>query len=318
MGELKNTFSWSFSAAKDFETCPRKRYWSKYRMWNGWNADADPECRAAYRLNKMSSRHTLKGVAVEDSIMWVLRRRQMGQEVTMNDAYEQIARPLLNGAWQDSRQQRWKQNAKKFTCLHEHYYPQFLPDSQQDWPKRIALEVKQCITNFIDQVLPRLMDIRADQEVPVCTVQMGDPESFEFDGIKVYAIPDYVYRDGDLLHIHDWKAGRPMDSHASQLAVYGLWAGIRHGVRPENIETHLEYLMTGQTASARLREEDVAEISQHIRSTAADMAEYLENADREANVPVGREEWDMAAERSVCSRCNFYELCAPELAELGL
>ena len=110
---------------------------------------------------------------------------------------------------------------------------------------------------------------------------MGDPESFQFDGIKVYAIPDYVYRVGDTLHIHDWKAGRPHDGHASQVAVYGLWAGVQHGVRPEDIETHLEYLMTGQTASARLREEDVTEISQFIRSSAADMGEYLQNADRD-------------------------------------
>ena len=318
MGELKNTFSWSFSASKDFETCPRRRYLAKYRMWNGWNAQAEAESQAAYRLTKMDSRHTVKGVAVEDAVMWVLQRHQAGQTVTMDEAYETIARPLLNGAWQDSKHQRWKQNAKKFTCLHEHYYPQFLPESQAEWPKRVAMDVKTCISNFITAVLPRIKDVRPDQEIPIRTVKMGDPESFEFDGVKVYAIPDYVYRDGDTLHIIDWKSGRPMESHASQIAVYGLWAGVQHGIPPRQIETHLEYLMSGQTASARLGDEDVAEISQLIRSSVADMTEYLENADRERNVPVSKDEWDMAADMSVCSRCNFYELCEPELKELGL
>ena len=49
MAELKNTFSWSYSASEDFDACRRKRYWSKYGMWGGWDRNASNEQKAAYR-----------------------------------------------------------------------------------------------------------------------------------------------------------------------------------------------------------------------------------------------------------------------------
>lgn len=319
MPPLKNTFSWSYSAASDFETCRRKRYWAKYRMWGGWGKNADSESRTAYRLCKMESRHTIKGVAVEDSIMWMLKQHQGGRSVTIEEAYEEIARPYLNRCWLESKKGNWREQPKQFVCLHEHYYPQFLHPDDADWPKAVAAEVKTCIENFHQQVLPRLRNVRPDQEVPVRTVSLGgDPESFEFEGIKVYAIPDYVHRDGETWHIHDWKSGRSTAGHSTQIAIYGLWAGVQHGVPPERIETHLEYLFPGQTASARLTQEDLDAVSQLIRDSVADMEDYLEEGDRKRNIPVGKDEWDMVAEASICRRCNFYELCRKELDELSV
>lgn len=319
MAELKNTFSWSYSAGKDFETCRRKRYWAKYAMWGGWKKDADPQSRAAYRLNKMDSRHTLKGVAVEDSVMWMLKKHQAGKPVSVDEAYEAVARPFLNQAWKESKSGRWKERPKQVTCLHEHYYPEFLSVDPAEWPKTIAAEVKQCIQQFQEKILPRLKDVRPDQEVPIKTVDTGgDPESFEFDGIKVYAIPDYVHRDGETWHIHDWKSGRVSPSHAEQVAIYGLWAKIVHGIEPEHVETHVEYLMTGQTASAQLSQGDLEAASANIRASIQDMADYLEDGNLQANRPAAKIEWDMVADPVICHRCNFCELCKPELQELGI
>ena len=108
MAELKNTFSWSFSAAEDFEACRRRRYWSKYGMWGGWARNASPEQRAAYRLNKMDNRWGLMGQAAENAIMWVLREHQQGRAATAAAAWEKVARPFLTQKWSESAAGNWR------------------------------------------------------------------------------------------------------------------------------------------------------------------------------------------------------------------
>ncbi len=316
MGELVNTFSWSFSAAADFDTCRRRRYWSKYAMWNGWNRNASAIQQAAYRLSKMDTRYTLRGRAVEDAIMWVLRRQQEGRAVTAEEAYQEIARPMLNTAWQDSKKQRWRENAKRHVCLHEHYYPQFLPEAQKDWPTQLAAETRQCIENFIQKVLPRLAHVKPSQEIPVGTPQGGGtPESFDYHGVLIYAIPDYVYTEGDVWHIVDWKSGRARDSHRDQLAVYGLWAKEKHGVPPGQVRIHLEYLLGGESETHALTEEDLQMVHERIGSSVAEMSEYLVDFDRKANRPLPKDEWELASDPRSCLSCSFYELCEPELGK---
>ncbi|MBU0677355.1 MAG: PD-(D/E)XK nuclease family protein [Verrucomicrobia bacterium] len=315
MAELKNTFSWSFSAAGDFDECRRRRYWSKYAMWNGWNRDASPIQKAAYRLNKMDSVATLRGQVAEDCIMWMLREKQRGCDLSTEEVYEKKARAMLRKAWDESRAGDWKTRPKQNCCLHEHYYPQFARKTDKELMVDIAESVKLCIANFKQHVLPRLEHIKATDEIEVATVAAGDPESFELEGIKVYAIPDYVYRRGDECHIHDWKAGRPRESHVAQLAVYGLWALIKHGIPVENLQIHLEYLMLGETHSMTLSENDLEEVKERISESVGDMRSYLVGGDLAKNQAMPMEVWDLAATSSVCTRCNFYELCEEELKE---
>ncbi len=316
MAELKNTFSWSFSAASDFDVCRRKRYWGKYGMWGGWDRNASPEQKRAYQLNKMDSLATLRGQVVEDCIMWVLRKKQGGEDVSAEEAYEKKAKQMLRTAWDESRGGGWKTRPKQVCCLHEHYYPQFVSKSEKELMVSVADSVKQCLSNFTEHVLPRLAHIKPSCEIEVSTVAMGDPESFEFEGLKIYAIPDYVYTDGDQWHIHDWKAGKPRESHVQQVAVYGLWAKTKHQVPVEHITVHLEYLMSGEVHSMTLGEQDVKAIEGRIEESVGDMTEYLVGGDRAKNVAVGKDEWDLTDDQRACSHCNFYELCQPELESL--
>lgn len=307
MAELVNTFSWSFSAASAFDACRRKRYWSKYAAWGGWNAQASSTARTAYRLNKMDSRHTLQGRATEETVRWVLAEHQAGRARTVDEAYEAVGRPFLNEAWKQSKSGAWRSDPKRKVCLHEHYYPALHRDLDPDWPKVVRERVCQCVAHFIATVLPRLSEVEPEQEIPI-----GAPESFELEGVTLYAIPDYVYRTGAVWHIHDWKSGRPSEAHRMQLAIYALWAHMKHGVAPENIRVYLEYLNEGYVAEEPVTPELIHEARAFISESVADMTDYLENADRTRNKPLPREEWDMTSERAVCAHCNFHELCEPE------
>lgn len=313
MAELVNIFSWSISARDDFAQCRRRRYWAKYAMWNGWKEQASELQRIAYRLAKMENRFTLQGNAVERAVMWALRERQAGRTVTADQAYEAAAKPYLNQCWSESRNKLWQANPKKYCCLHEHYYAALYREPAEAMTGRMIAQVKQCLGNFLEKVLPGLGAVRPEQELRIETIGAGDPESFRLDEIKVYAIPDYAYRADNRLHIHDWKAGNPRPAHREQMAIYGLWANRKHRIPADQIWVHLEYLQAGNTVSTDLKEADLESARRLVAESVAEMAEYLEGGDLRRNAPLPKDDWEMSPDLSDCERCNFYELCKPEL-----
>lgn len=315
MAELKNTFSWSFSAAEDFDLCRRKRFWAKYAMWGGWSPDASPLQKAAYRLGKMENAWSVLGRAVEDAVMWALRRKQAGVAVTAEEAYENGARPHLIRAWTESRKKLYLQNPKKHICLREHYYRNWPPDRESEVMEAIKAQARACIQNFMDKVLPRLASVDPTQELRVAVIGSGgDPESFVFNGIKIYAIPDYVYRKGDRLQIHDWKAGRAKDSHEAQLKLYGLWAQVKHGFNPGQVDIFIEYLAKGTVKQLALSAGDLEDVKTRIAESVGEMADYLVDTDMARNQPLPQEDWDLTLDFRCCRQCNFLELCLQDPA----
>ena len=315
MAELKNTFSWSFSAAEDFEQCRRRRYWSKYAMWGGWDPSAPAESRTAYRLCKMDNRWGLMGQAAENAIMWVLRRRQAGEAFSVDAAWTTVARPFLGRKWKESIEGRWRTAPKRYCCLREHYYGTFADKAAENEAKRqIANQVRNCIANFIDRVLPRIEGVSPDREISIAVPEGGgDVEHFLFEGVKIYAIPDYAYRDGEMLRVHDWKAGRVKDSHRTQLSVYALWAMVKHGMSLDRIMLYVEYLNEGSVFPFQLSEPELETTKNFMSDSVGAMSEYLIDGDRAKNLPLSKEEWELAESPEHCRQCNFYELCRAEL-----
>lgn len=314
MAKLQNVFSWSHSAANDFELCRRKRYWSKYGAWGGWERDAPPECKTAYRLNKMTNRFCLYGMAAEDAVMWMLREHQQGRRVSVEEAFDAAARPLLRQAWDESKGKVWLQRAKA-ACLHEHYYPQFCELGDREIMNVIADVVKTCLRHFQETVLPGLSHVTPDMEIPIATVGKGDAEHFNLGGVKIYAIPDYIYVEDGIWHILDWKSGSAKPEHQQQLTLYALWAKVKHGIAPDRIRLRLEYLQHGGHTDFTVTEEDLSGVITLIRESVQDMAQYLEEGDLQKNIALPKPEWDLCYEPSVCRGCSFYELCRRELKE---
>jgi CRISPR/Cas system-associated exonuclease Cas4 (RecB family) len=314
MARLENSFSWSHSAAGAFESCRRKRYWSKYAAWGGWERQADPLCRTAYRLNKMTNRFCLYGIAAEDCVVYMLDRHQQGKHPTDEEVFDAVARPQLRKAWDESTQRQWRQHPKK-ACLHEHYYPDFCGLSEREVMEEIATVVKTCIGNFRAEVLPRLAEVTAEMVVPVGGVGKGEPEHFFLGGIKIYAIPDYVYVEDGVWHILDWKSGKAKPEHAEQIALYALWAREKHGVAPEQVRLRLEYLFPGEHLDVPVDGQTLLEVCERIQESVQDMSQYLEGGDLERNRPLPKAEWELCYEPSLCRGCEFFELCKPELQQ---
>ena len=315
MGQLKNTFSWSFSASEDFEQCRRRRYWSKYGMWGGWARNASTEQKTAYRLCKMDNRWGLMGQAAENAIMWVLRQHQQGVPVDAGAAWKTIARPFLGKKWKESTEGDWRNSPKQYCCLRGHYYKTL--DDENEAKRNVAAQVQNCIDNFIDKVLPRIGSIQPAQEFLIATPELGgDVEHFIYEGVKIYSIPDYAYKVGNQVHIHDWKAGKiKAEQHRTQLSLYALWAIVKYGATLENIFLYVEYLNEAQVLPFQLTDADMEKTKALMSDSVGEMTEYLVDGDRDKNEPLPREEWELTPDPANCGLCNFYELCKAELAE---
>ena len=318
MGQLKNTFSWSFSASADFEQCRRRRYWSKYGMWGGWGRNASDEQKTAYRLNKMDNRWGLMGQAAENAIMWVLKQRQQGNPVTADDGWKKIARPFMTKKWNESLEGNWRSAPKQFCCLRDHYYSKLSGEEEKEAKRKVAAQIQNCIENFINTVLPRIETIKPAQEFQIATPEAGgDVEHFFYEGVKIYSIPDYAYKIGDEVHIHDWKAGKiKADQHKLQLSLYALWAIVKHGATLDKIFLYVEYLNEGQVLPFQITEEQLEETKMLMSDSVGEMTEYLVDHDRDKNEPLPKEEWELAMDPASCGMCDFYELCKPELDAL--
>jgi len=319
MGELKNTFSWSHSAALDFDECRRRRYWNKYGKWGGWARKASPVQRKAYQLDKMGNLYTILGEAVEQAAMHILRQHQLGRNCSAEDAYQKVARPFMNRAWKDSRDGRWKSDPKRYTCLREHYYNTLTEDEERKLTAQLVARAKLCLANFRERTLPRIEDVGKEMELPVQVPGTGgDAEHFFCQDVKVYAIPDYAYRKDGAIHIHDWKAGRRKPEHRDQVALYGLWADAKHRQAGEDIYVYLEYFKEGAIVADALENEDLERARSRIETSVAEMTEMLVDADRKRNQPLPIEDWDLALDISSCRHCNFLELCREELRQIGM
>lgn len=312
MGKLENTFSWSFSAAEDFDECRRRRYWSKYGKWGGWDKNAAPMTRKAYQLDKMDNRWALMGHAAEAAIMRVLRQHQAGSPMDAESAFETVARPFLRQKWTESKRGEWKADPKKFCCLREHYYGTM--GDEKAVAEQISAQIRNCIAHFIEKVLPRIGGVTREQELEVRQPGAGqDAESILWNGIKLYVIPDYAYRIGGQFHIHDWKSGKVKESHREQLGLYALWAREKFGAKREDIFLYVEYLNEGLVAPFQMTAGDFEALEARIEASVAEMTEYLEDFDRGKNRPLPKEEWELASDPASCATCNFYELCKAEL-----
>ncbi len=318
MGGLKNKFSWSFSAAEDFEQCRRRRYWAKYGMWGGWNGKASEEKQTAYRLSKMNNRWGLMGQATENAVMWVIRERQAGKHVDAESAWDKVARPFLTQKWNESHGGRWRTDPKRFCCLRDHYYQTM--EDENAAKREIAEQIKRCIVHFIEKVLPRISAVEPTQEFRIATPTCGgDVEHFDYEGVKIYSVPDYAYHIGKQIHIHDWKAGKIKASrHKLQLSIYALWAIVKHGVAPENIFLYAEYLNEGQVMPFQPTAAELNETKSCIGASVGEMTEYLVDFDRGKNEPLPKEEWEPVLDSAICNQCNFLEFCRQDDLEKTL
>jgi hypothetical protein len=317
MAELKNTFCWSFSQAKEFAACPRRYYWQRYGSWGGWEDLAPKGVRLAYRLKQMKNRFALAGTAVDLAVKRALEKIKAGEEATFEESLEE-ASEYLRGIWIQHQEGRWQSNPKRYGCIKELYYNEFSPndpEARAAWAGFIKERVEVCLGNFYGMILPRLRKYLANGTlVPLGDPESGGPESFTIGGIKIFALPDSVIQSEDKFFIIDWKTGRGQQFYAHQVEVYGIWAQVKHGVPPDMIELALVYLPDGTWQNVRYDEETARQTFDFIRESVRDISDKLKGGDLSLNEPLNMENFEQTDRLELCAHCNFMELCQRQFA----
>ena len=316
MAEIKNTFSWSFSQAKDFSACPRRYYWQRFGSWGGWEDLAPKGVKAAYRLKQMKNRFALAGTAVDKAVKLAIAKINSGEEFTCEMALE-VASEYLRKAWIQHQEGRWQSNPKRYICIKELYYSEFSADdaeARNAWAASIKERVETCLENFYGMILPKLRPYLAKGVIVPIAESAGALESFSLGGVKIFALPDSVIQLEDKFLIIDWKTGRPQQFYAHQVEVYGIWAQVGHNVPPDMIELALIYLPDGTWKNVRYDEEVARQTFAFIRESVNDISDKLKDRDLNLNEPLNMEKFEQTDRLELCAHCNFMELCQRKFA----
>ncbi|NLF40064.1 PD-(D/E)XK nuclease family protein [bacterium] len=309
--DLRNTFCWSFSQAKDFADCRRRHYLNRYGFWEGWDSAAPIEARTAYRLKQMKNKWALIGDAVDSVIAEALKRRDVSVPFSVKDAIER-ANQFFRKAWKQHHSNGWRSDPKNIICIRELYYKELPAEAgieRDAWVDSVKQRTVICLENFFDNVLPRLPEVRHGDLLPIARAGDGDPEHFHLGQVKVYAIPDWAYRHDGRVKIHDWKTGVRRESHLRQMSIYGLWAQMKRQAPVDAIDLMIEYLEAGEMRPVPYDTAVASEICAQINASVMEMRKYLVSGDLERNEPKPIEEFPKTDDLRKCRHCNFRELC---------
>ena len=300
-------FSWSQSRRSTFRECPRKYYWQYYGSHNGWLDETVAEAKRAWRLKKITNLYMVLGTIVHElAAESILRVRGGGAAPDAADLIRE-GRARLNRAWLMSQQrEEWERRPGKVTMLMEFYRGS---GPSRDLIETIRDKLHTCLRHLLSSE-----SFREAVEAPMVEVKEVDRLDFvELDGVKVYAQPDLLYRLGDAWRIVDWKTGNRHASHAPQLRTYAVYLQERGDLPKGPVIGRLEYLGTGESASAPISDRDCAEEREKLADSVSAMRTYLTDPVRNEALP--REKFSLRKDTRRCPQCPFFELCEDELEE---
>ncbi|MFQ5877706.1 MAG: PD-(D/E)XK nuclease family protein [Acidobacteriota bacterium] len=300
MAALANEFSWSRSRDGAFNEC-RRRYWFQYYgFWGGWEAAADPETRDIYQLRQLKSRQMWAGEVVHSCIQRSLENLRGGIEPLPLEEIVSLALDRMRNEWRQSRDGVYRSRPKT-TALFEHEYA--VPLSDEQW-RANAEHVASCLRTFY----------RSDTYAWIRSLprerwlEIEEFSCFHLDGVKVHVRLDFACREGDRVHILDWKTGRrDEEDNSVQLACYALYAHQKWGTLPRDLRTAELNLARGQLREYPVSAAQIERTRGYIRGSIRDMRALL--LDPEAGNAVDRESCPLTADLWRCRNCNFRRLC---------
>ncbi|MHC4223166.1 MAG: PD-(D/E)XK nuclease family protein [Planctomycetota bacterium] len=298
MPPLENTFSWSFSRSRSFTDCPRKYWFHYYGSWGGWAPDAPAEARELYRLKQITGLHLIAGDTVHRAIERALQGLARGADPDAERAVAWCKSEMQRGLL-ESRDGLWMENPKRYTRLFEHQYG---PAPTRETLARIATKVGTSMRNFFtSQSFGIIRETDPAQWLPMETL-----DSFQFEGTKVFAVPDFACREGGEVLLFDWKTGRRDARNTDQVVLYALFAAAKWGADPDKVRAAPVYLLDGGAFDASAATvEDRERVSTLMRTSIEAMRARLTDPERN----VARKEDFEAAPGTICRWCNFRGVC---------
>jgi CRISPR/Cas system-associated exonuclease Cas4 (RecB family) len=172
--------------------------------------------------------------------------------------------------------------------------------ADRQW-KHIHENVMECAANFFYTDFYKQHVLSGGKDI----LRIEKLDSFDLDGIKVYARPDVAVKSEDGLEIIDWKTGSEDDEHEFQLCFYAMYGVRKLGIPPEKIRASLVYLRDNTINKAVIDPEKLGRAEEYLKSTYDGIKAFDEDAKQ--GVEVGA--LPRAKAKSTCTLCRFQKMC---------
>ena len=149
---------------------------------------------------------------------------------------------------------------------HKYIWKTPRPDFVVNEKMQRGLDMHQELEDFINGDLDKLSEelehfedwlneIKADAdfykaEMEFCFDEEWQPIDFKVNDGLVRGLKDFVFKNGDVLHVKDWKTGKRYDSHTSQQNLYGL-AGLLLFPDVKEVHSSMVYLDLGEESTIK-------------------------------------------------------------------
>lgn len=306
--EIANTFSWSASRGKAFETCRRRYFLSYYASWNGWRRDGPADAQRAYLLKKLDNRYSWRGRIAHATI----QKWQHAGCPTSTEPFILAAHAVMRSDYAASKARVAKPAQKlraDFFGLVEHELDEQV--TREEWAAVWQQTKGKLEWFFASEWAECLRGVTKDAVLAVDDHNF-DAQQFLFEGTRVYALPDFAFIDGDgRCQTVDYKSGRAREEDKNQVVGYAKFLAEKFGAPTEKTTINLVYLGKG-TARVDVTSADVEAWESSTRSSIRQMKELL--VDVEKNVPRPMEAFPMTTDLRECGRCSFRNVCGRSAA----
>jgi len=295
--------AWSATRVRTFRECPRKYYYRYHLVPLARKPNPPPEALLADRVKDLVGLEAWAGEVVHTVIEAVLGRWRSGREISEEEVLA-LATRMLSRQFRDS-QEYWIESPEAFprrpVLLDVHYYGK-APVSR-DRAALIKETVVVSLCSFLDSELAwRIRNGGTSRWLPIDRNASARLE----DGLLLLVKPDFAFRDGDLLHIVDWKTGTPDPFWETvQVTGYALyahqkWAQPLDRIAPQIIHLFPEF----HRSLVDYSEESIRDVLQFIRDSQAEL-ESMADPDE---LPAA-ERFEFTSEMQRCRWCQFRGVC---------
>ena len=295
-----NEFSWLKSRDINFRECLRKYYYNYYGSWGGWELNSPEIRRKLYILKQLKNRHMWIGAVVHSCIERSIKNIYRGIKPLDTERILQITLKMMKGEFISSQRKRYL--AKPKTCaLFEHEYD--IDVSKEEW-ERVFNHVEECIRNFYGSEIYQNICVLPKEN----WLGVEEFSHFWLDYVKVWAVLDFAFKNGNDVIIYDWKTGKSEKEERGnvQLACYALYAMEKWKVPVDNIRTAEYNLARNEIYEFPVDEEIIEGVKEYMRGSVRDMKELL--FDENLNSAV-ESDFAKTTDENTCLKCNFKKVC---------
>lgn len=215
--------------------------------------------------------------------------------------YEQAiakTKQMFLATWEQSRTQAWRNNVKHNCNLFEHYYKR--EPTHEELKVKLS-KAQRSITTFYECGFLESLEGLS----PEAYVAVDELDSFDFEGIRVFAVPDFAVHK-DSYELYDWKTGKPSDNDVLQLSCYALYAQAKWQAVLEHIRIIPVYLAQEDFAVSPSSIIAPDEVKVYMRGSIGQMKSCL--FDISAN-KADEQKMFRTTEAWRCKNCKFQEIC---------